>query len=70
MKDRNMDYICPICFDLIRYTKTTRLRMSPHLFPCSEAHITKCGHTFCYSCLLQTIEQNGRLDPSSRSLQS
>ena len=38
-----MDYICPICFDLI-----------------SEAHITKCGHTFCYSCLLQTIEQNGR----------
>ena len=33
--DKNMDYVCPICFDLI-----------------SEAHITRCGHTFCYSCLL------------------
>ena len=41
--DKNMDYVCPICFDLI-----------------SEAHITRCGHTFCYSCLLQTIEQTAR----------
>ena len=22
MKDRNMDYICPICFDLIRYKES------------------------------------------------
>ena len=42
-QDKNMDYLCPICFELI-----------------TEAHMTRCGHTFCYPCLLQTIEQSAR----------
>ena len=52
-QDRNMDYVCPICFDLI-----------------SEAHITKCGHTFCYQCLLQTIEQTARCPKCNFALES
>merc|ERR1719323_1726802 len=48
-----MDYICPICFDLI-----------------TEAHITKCGHTFCYQCLLQTIEQTARCPKCNFALES
>ena len=32
MKDRNMDYICPICFDLIRYVMGTRLSISRDIF--------------------------------------
>lgn len=48
-----MDYICPICFDLI-----------------TEAHITRCGHTFCYNCLLQTIEQTGRCPKCNFTLDS
>ena len=42
-QDKNMDYLCPICFELI-----------------TEAHMTRCGHTFCYPCLIQTIEQTAR----------
>lgn len=41
--DKNMDYLCPICFELI-----------------SEAHITKCGHTFCYQCIVKCIETSRR----------
>ena len=25
-----------------------------------EAHITKCGHTFCYSCISKSLESSGR----------
>jgi E3 ubiquitin-protein ligase RFWD2 len=25
-----------------------------------EAHITKCGHTFCYRCIAKSLESNGR----------
>ena len=32
MKDRNMDYICPICFDLIRYIMGTMLSISRDIF--------------------------------------
>ena len=52
-QDRNMDFICPICFELI-----------------TEAHITRCGHTFCYTCLLQTIEQTGRCPKCNFTLDS
>ncbi len=38
-----MNFLCPICFELI-----------------NEAHMTRCGHTFCYACLLRTIEQTAR----------
>jgi len=36
----------------------------------SEAHITRCGHTFCYSCLLQTIEQTARCPKCNFTLDS
>jgi len=52
-QDNNMDYTCPICFELI-----------------NEAHMTKCGHTFCYSCLLQTIEQTSRCPKCNFTLDS
>ena len=26
----------------------------------SEAHMTKCGHTFCYNCILRSLEQSNR----------
>ena len=43
LQEKNMDFLCPICFELI-----------------TEAHMTRCGHTFCYPCLLQTIEHTAR----------
>jgi len=52
-QDKNMDYLCPICFELI-----------------TEAHMTRCGHTFCYPCLLQTIEQTARCPKCNFSLDS
>lgn len=52
-KDKNLDYLCPICFELI-----------------SEAHMTRCGHTFCYSCLIQTIEQTSRCPKCNFTLDS
>jgi len=52
-QDRNLDYLCPICFDLI-----------------AEAHMTRCGHTFCYSCLIQTIEQTSRCPKCNFALDS
>lgn len=41
--EKNIDFLCPICFELI-----------------SEAHITKCGHTFCYQCIIKSIETTKR----------
>ncbi|CAB0013003.1 unnamed protein product, partial [Nesidiocoris tenuis] len=42
-EDKNNDYLCPICFDLIQ-----------------EAHITRCGHTFCHACITRSIESYNR----------
>ncbi|KAG8236675.1 hypothetical protein J437_LFUL014403 [Ladona fulva] len=42
-EDRNNDYLCPICFDLIE-----------------EAHITRCGHTFCFRCICRSLEASSR----------
>ncbi|GBM05356.1 E3 ubiquitin-protein ligase COP1 [Araneus ventricosus] len=42
-EDKNNDYLCPICFEMI-----------------SEAHMTKCGHTFCYDCISTSLEYNKR----------
>lgn len=39
VEEKSIDFLCPICFELI-----------------VEAHITRCGHTFCYQCILQSIE--------------
>lgn len=41
--DRNNDYLCPICFELIE-----------------EAHITRCGHTYCYGCITKAILEKAR----------
>ncbi|XP_076454546.1 E3 ubiquitin-protein ligase COP1-like [Babylonia areolata] len=38
--DRDNDYVCPVCFDIIE-----------------EAHMTKCGHSFCYKCIKQSLEK-------------
>ncbi|XP_074654069.1 E3 ubiquitin-protein ligase COP1-like isoform X2 [Tubulanus polymorphus] len=42
-EDKDNDFVCPICFDMIE-----------------EAHMTKCGHSFCYKCIHQTLEQSNR----------
>lgn len=42
-EDKNNDYLCPICFELI-----------------DEAHITRCGHTFCFACISRALENYGR----------
>uniref|UniRef100_A0A131XC23 Putative ubiquitin ligase cop1 n=1 Tax=Hyalomma excavatum TaxID=257692 RepID=A0A131XC23_9ACAR len=42
-EDRNSDFLCPICFDVIE-----------------EAHMTPCGHTFCYKCITTGLEYNNR----------
>jgi len=52
-QDKNLDYLCPICFELI-----------------TEAHMTRCGHTFCFPCLLQTIEQTRRCPKCNFALES
>ncbi|XP_066588324.1 E3 ubiquitin-protein ligase COP1-like isoform X1 [Prorops nasuta] len=49
--DKNNDYSCPICFELI-----------------DEAHITRCGHTFCYRCIIKCLEVNGKCPKCSFSL--
>jgi len=36
----------------------------------NEPYMTKCGHTFCYSCLLSTIEQNPRCPKCSYAVES
>ncbi|XP_078052818.1 E3 ubiquitin-protein ligase COP1-like [Augochlora pura] len=51
LEDKNNDYLCPICFEVI-----------------DEAHITRCGHTFCYRCILKSLEANGRCPKCSYTL--
>lgn len=51
--DKNVDFLCPICFDLI-----------------IEAHITKCGHTFCYQCINYSIDSNKRCPKCNSPLTS
>lgn len=43
LEDKNSDYLCPICFEVI-----------------DEAHITRCGHTFCYRCITKALVNMGR----------
>ncbi|XP_071512964.1 E3 ubiquitin-protein ligase COP1-like isoform X1 [Panulirus ornatus] len=52
-EEKNSDYLCPVCLDLI-----------------SEAHITKCGHTFCRGCLVSSIESNKRCPKCNFSVES
>ncbi|XP_046749873.1 E3 ubiquitin-protein ligase COP1-like isoform X1 [Diprion similis] len=51
LEDKNNDYLCPICFEVI-----------------NEAHITRCGHTFCYQCITNSLEANGRCPKCSFTL--
>ncbi|XP_014668463.1 PREDICTED: E3 ubiquitin-protein ligase RFWD2-like isoform X2 [Priapulus caudatus] len=41
--ERNTDFLCPICFEIIE-----------------EAHMTKCGHSFCYQCIIKALDINNR----------
>jgi E3 ubiquitin-protein ligase RFWD2 len=43
LEDKDNEFVCPICFNLLR-----------------EAHMTRCGHTFCYECILKCFESNTR----------
>lgn len=49
--DKNVDFLCPICFDVI-----------------IEAHITRCGHTFCYQCINYSIDSTKRCPKCNASL--
>lgn len=51
--DKNVDFLCPICFDLI-----------------IEAHITRCGHTFCYQCINYSIDSCKRCPKCNSPLAS
>lgn len=51
LEDKNNDYLCSICFEVI-----------------NEAHITRCGHTFCYRCITNSLEANGRCPKCSFAL--
>ncbi|XP_034943967.1 E3 ubiquitin-protein ligase COP1-like isoform X1 [Chelonus insularis] len=51
IEDKNNDYLCPICFEVIE-----------------EAHITRCGHTFCYRCIIKTLENIERCPKCSLPL--
>ncbi|KZC05946.1 E3 ubiquitin-protein ligase RFWD2 [Dufourea novaeangliae] len=51
LEDKNNDYLCPICFEVI-----------------DEAHITRCGHTFCYRCIVKSLEANGHCPKCSYTL--
>lgn len=53
VEERSLDYICPVCFDLIR-----------------EAHLTRCGHTFCYECIVTSIESLKRCPKCNSTLTS
>lgn len=37
--NKNIDFMCPVCFELI-----------------IEAHITRCGHTFCFRCISKAVQ--------------
>ncbi|GLG99565.1 Protein will die slowly [Gryllus bimaculatus] len=50
-EDKNDDFLCPICYELIE-----------------EAHITRCGHTFCFQCICKALEANGRCPKCSSAL--
>lgn len=52
-EDRNNDFLCPICFDIIE-----------------EAYITKCGHSFCFKCILKSLEQSNRCPKCNFTLES
>ncbi|KAK6194814.1 hypothetical protein SNE40_000362 [Patella caerulea] len=42
-EDKDNDYVCPICFNIIE-----------------EAHMTKCGHSFCHKCIKLSLERSNR----------
>ena len=67
-QDKNLDYLCPICFELITEVGSVFdiFRVNTSL----QAHMTRCGHTFCYACLLQTIEQTSRCPKCNFTLDS
>ena len=39
----NNDFICPICFEVMK-----------------DPFITRCGHTYCYNCIVTSIKSNAR----------
>lgn len=43
MEDKDSDFLCPVCFEMIE-----------------EAHVTRCGHTFCFKCIIGSIESLGK----------
>ena len=51
LEDKNNDYLCPICFEVI-----------------DEAHITRCGHTFCYRCITKSLISSNRCPKCSYTL--
>lgn len=51
VESKNVDFLCPICFDLI-----------------IEAHITRCGHTFCFRCISKSVEVFKRCPKCSYNL--
>lgn len=51
--DRQNDFICPICFDIIE-----------------EASMTRCGHTFCYQCILKSVNRFNRCPKCNKSLKN
>lgn len=53
VEERSLDFICPVCFDLIR-----------------EAHLTRCGHTFCFECIVTSIESLKRCPKCNSALTS
>ncbi|XP_041481190.1 E3 ubiquitin-protein ligase COP1-like isoform X1 [Lytechinus variegatus] len=42
-EDKDNDFLCPICFEVIE-----------------EAHMTRCGHSFCRRCILRSLETSNR----------
>ncbi|XP_033108303.1 E3 ubiquitin-protein ligase COP1-like [Anneissia japonica] len=42
-EDKDNDFVCPICFEVIE-----------------EAHMTKCGHSFCYKCITKSLVESNR----------